>query len=208
MLDQQVEALIRGPQYAMPQGEKDALLAPILMGLCRSVADRCPSYRRFLDRMGGNAGGWHTLADIPPLPAAMFKHFLLSAVPPEQIVRELHSSATSGQKPSRIVVDKTTAFRQSRALVSILKEHIGNKRRAFLVLDAADAVAEGSSLTARARPFAAWAISPRRPPLRWIVALPAAWPPVGTASGTSLPDTAANRFCCSVSLLSYGPSLS
>ena len=61
----------------------------------------------------------------------------------------MHSSSTTGQQPSRIVVDKTTAFRQSRALVSILKEHIGNQRRPFLVLDAADSVAAGDSLTAR-----------------------------------------------------------
>lgn len=79
----------------------------------------------------------------------MFKHFLLSAIPPEKIVRELHSSSTTGQRPSRIVIDKTTAFRQSRALVSILKEHIGNQRRPFLVLDCAESVGQGDSLSAR-----------------------------------------------------------
>jgi hypothetical protein len=113
------------------------------------VARRCPAYQRFLDRLGRSADAWPTAADVPPLPVAMFKHFLLSAVPPEQVVRELHSSSTTGQQPSRIVVDKTTAFRQSRALVSILKEHIGNRRRPFLVLDTADSVAAGDSLTAR-----------------------------------------------------------
>ncbi len=148
-LDQQIDALIRGPQYAMPQAEKDALLTPILRALCRDLAERCPAYRRFLERLGGHSDAWTAAADIPPLPVAMFKHFLLSAVPPERVVRELHSSSTTGQQPSRIVVDKTTAFRQSRALVSILKEHIGNRRRPFLVLDAADSVAAGDSLTAR-----------------------------------------------------------
>ena len=47
------------------------------------------------------------------------------------------------------MIDKTTAFRQARALVSILKEHIGSRRRPFLVLDAADSLTEGGSLTAR-----------------------------------------------------------
>ena len=148
-LDQQIDALIRGPQYALPQAEKDALLAPLLIALCRDLARRCPAYQRFLDRLGGHCDAWTAAADVPPLPVAMFKHFLLSAVPPERVVRELHSSSTTGQQPSRIVVDKTTAFRQSRALVSILKEHIGNRRRPFLVLDAADSVAAGDSLTAR-----------------------------------------------------------
>ena len=144
-----VDALIHGPQYAMTQVEKDAALAPVLRTLCREVAEHCPPYRRFLDRLGPSADAWQTPADIPPLPVTMFKHFLLSAVPPEKVVRELHSSSTTGQQPSRIVIDKTTAFRQARALVSILKEHVGNQRRPYLVLDASDAMTQGDSLTAR-----------------------------------------------------------
>ena len=124
-------------------------MTPILRALCRQTADRCPGYRRFLDKFGGPIDAWRSPADVPPLPTAMFKHFLLSAIPPEKIVRELHSSSTTGQRPSRIVIDKTTAFRQSRALVSILKEHIGNRRRPFLVLDCADSVGQGDSLSAR-----------------------------------------------------------
>ncbi len=148
-MDEQINALIHGPQYATPQAEKDASLTPILRALCREVAGHCPPYRRFLDKFGGDPDAWAAPADVPPLPVSMFKRFLLSAVPPEKVVRELHSSATTGQQPSRIVIDKTTAFRQARALVSILKEHIGNQRRPFLVLDAADSLVEGDSLTAR-----------------------------------------------------------
>ena len=148
-IDQQVDALIRGPQYAMPQAEKDAVLGPLLREQCRQMSQRCGAYRRFLEKLHGDPAAWTTTAQLPPLPVAMFKHFLLSAVPPEQVVRELHSSSTTGQQPSRIVVDKTTAFRQSRALVSILKEHLGGRRRPFLVLDSPDSVAAGDSLTAR-----------------------------------------------------------
>ena len=148
-LDQQIDDLIRGPQYALPQAEKESRLLPILRELCGDVAARCPPYSRFLDRLGTRPETWQTLADVPPLPAAMFKRFLLSAVPPEQVVRQLHSSATTGQQPSRIVIDKTTAFRQSRALVSILKDHIGPRRRPLLVLDAAESAAPGDVLTAR-----------------------------------------------------------
>ncbi len=149
MITQQIDALIGGPQYAATQSEKDAALTPILRELCREVAGRCPAYGRFLDKFGGDPDSWRRPADVPTLPVSMFKRFLLSAVPPEKIVRELLSSSTTGQQPSRIVVDKTTAFRQSRALVAILKEHIGNRRRPFLVLDAADSTAAGDILTAR-----------------------------------------------------------
>jgi hypothetical protein len=148
-LDSCIEALIHGPQYAMTQAEKDAALAPILRGLCRDMADRCPPYRRFLERFGGNVDAWRSTAAVPPLPVSMFKNFFLTAVPPEKIVRELRSSSTTGQTPSRIAIDKTTAFRQSKALVAILKEHVGNQRRPYLVLDSADSTAAGESLTAR-----------------------------------------------------------
>jgi hypothetical protein len=148
-IHEQIDALIRGPQYAMPQAEKDARLTPLLIDLCGKVARDCPPYGRFLQRLGPPPEQWRSTADVPPLPVSMFKQFLLSAVPAEQVVRELHSSSTTGQQPSRIAIDKTTAFRQARALVSLLKEHVGVQRRPYLVLDAPEAAAQGDILTAR-----------------------------------------------------------
>jgi hypothetical protein len=145
----QVDDLIRGPQYARTQAEKDGILLPILTCLCRETADRCEPYCRFLAKLGKPIGDWQSVADIPPLPVSMFKEFLLSTVPPSAIVRELQSSATAGQRPSRILIDKTTAFRQARALAAILKEFIGGSRRPFLVIDASETLGEGSNLTAR-----------------------------------------------------------
>ncbi len=149
LTDPRVDDLIRGPQYVMPQAEKDVQLVAILRTLCREVALRCAPYGRFLEHFGGRVDAWKTLADVPPLPVTMFKRFLLSAVPAEKVVRQLQSSSTTGQQPSRVVIDKTTAFRQARALASILKEHIGGRRRPFLVLDARESVGEGDNLTAR-----------------------------------------------------------
>ncbi len=146
---ERVDELIRGPQYAMPQAEKDAVLVSILRVLCRDVAGRCEPYGRFLERFGGDVDAWQSMSDVPPLPVPMFKRFLLSAVPPEKVVRQLLSSSTTGRQPSRIVIDKTTAFRQARALTSILKEHIGPRRRPYLVLDAPESVGDGENLTAR-----------------------------------------------------------
>jgi hypothetical protein len=79
----------------------------------------------------------------------MFKHFELRAVTSSQIVRELRSSSTTGTAPSRIFIDKTTAFRQARALAALLKEHIGGERRPYLVLDSPAAAQAGHQLTAR-----------------------------------------------------------
>jgi len=149
MLEQQIDALLKGPQYEIPQREKEELLLPLFRDLCRSMAESCPPYGRFLERLGTPIPNWCRLADIPPLPVSMFKYFELRAVPASQVVRELLSSSTTGTAPSRIFVDKTTAFRQARALAAVLKEHIGGSRRPYLVLDSPDSVPEGDRLTAR-----------------------------------------------------------
>ena len=148
-LDQQVDRLCTARQYTMAQREKEADLLPIFRQQCREMAEVCAEYGRFVRRLGRPIEEWQGLADIPPLPVTMFKHFELRAVPPESIVRELRSSATTGQSPSRIFVDKPTAFRQARALATVLAEHIGRQRRPFLVLDSPEAVAAGGELTAR-----------------------------------------------------------
>lgn len=149
VIDQQIDALIRGPQYAMLQAEKEVVLTSILRELCPEIARNCPPYQRFLQRLGLFPDDWRTISDVPAVPVSMFKQFLLAAVPPEKIVRQLYSSSTTGSDPSRIVIDKKTAFRQTRALASILKEHLGSQRRPYLVLDVQESAAVGDTLTAR-----------------------------------------------------------
>lgn len=146
---ERVSALVAGEQFTMRQAEKEEALLEILKPMCAEVAAACPAYKRFLARLGRPISEWQQVADVPPLPVTMFKKFALSAVPEEQVVRELHSSSTTGQSPSRIFIDKTTAFRQARALVSILKDAIGGARRPYLVLDVPESVGDGGTLTAR-----------------------------------------------------------
>ncbi len=55
-----------------------------------------------------------------------------------------------GQPPSRIFLDRLTAQRQTRAVLSILKSYLGSHRRPYLVFDvAASNDSEQSVLTAR-----------------------------------------------------------
>ncbi|HZU96731.1 MAG TPA: acyl-protein synthetase [Planctomycetota bacterium] len=135
--------------FSLRDDEKERALLPILRELCPRLARECPPYGRFLARLGGPPPSWETLAQIPPLPVAMFKRFALRAVAEEAVVRELRSSGTTGQTPSVLAVDKATAFRQAKALAAVLKERIGAARRPYLVLDAPEAVGPGDTLTAR-----------------------------------------------------------
>ena len=73
--------------------------------------------------------------DIPPIPVQMFKKFDLRTCAEEDVLRILNSSATTTGIPSRIYVDKTTSFRQTKGLTSITKNFIGKERKPYLVID-------------------------------------------------------------------------
>jgi len=148
-LNAQLDALLKGPPYGLAQKEKEARLLPLFQALGVRMASQCPPYDRFLTRLGRPPKAWASMADIPPLPVDVFKRFELRAVPLEDVVRELRSSSTTGQAPSRVFIDKATAFRQGRALASLLKDHIGGTRRPYLVLDAPESFGQGGELTAR-----------------------------------------------------------
>jgi len=147
--DPRIDALIAGELYAQPQAAKERELLAILKPLCRRIAEGCPEWARFLDRAGADIARWTRLDDIPPLPVSMFKEFDLRAVPREEIQRELNSSATTGDRPSRIFIDRTTANVQTRALAAVLKERLGPRRRPYLVLDCEESAAAGDVLSAR-----------------------------------------------------------
>ncbi len=98
--EQQIEELIRGPQYTAPQAEKESRLLAILRAVCQDVAGRCPPYARFLARLGTPAETWQRLADVPPLPAAAFKHLPLVAVAADKIVRERARRAPPARPPA------------------------------------------------------------------------------------------------------------
>lgn len=148
-LDAAVDALVAGPPHARPQREKEEALLALLGPAAARMAAALPAYGRFLEKSGPPPSAWRSLADAPPLPVSVFKRFALAAVPPSEVVRELRSSSTTSQRPSRIFVDKKTAFRQARALATVLKDHVGSRRRPYLVLDAPESAAAGPTLVAR-----------------------------------------------------------
>lgn len=96
-----------------------------------------PMYRRFCDTKRFDPNKWNgSLENIPPVAVSVFKDlgFELASVPNDEVQMALQSSATSGV-PSTIVVDKTTAKRQSKAMVKVMGDFIGKSRIPFLIMD-------------------------------------------------------------------------
>jgi len=149
MIDQALEQLIAGPQFAMTYTEKQQRLLPLLQERARHCAGQNPLLAMHNVQLGFENRPVERYEDLPCLPVAMFKEFDLATVPPEQVMRTLLSSATTSGTPSRIPLDKGTSKRQTQGLAAILKDVLGIRRRPFLVLDCAEINRPGHQLTAR-----------------------------------------------------------
>jgi hypothetical protein len=91
-----------------------------------------------------------TLADLPYLPVGAFKsNPPLALVDTYEVKRTLTSSATTGQVPSRVVLDAETAKRMTKGVTAIIKDFIGPTRRPYLVIDTPENLSTQGELGAR-----------------------------------------------------------
>jgi phenylacetate-coenzyme A ligase PaaK-like adenylate-forming protein len=137
------------PVYGLSRDRKRALLGAQLAGLTLHHRSNCVQYSRILDARGYFPGVPEALEKLPSLPVRLFKMYELSSVPKEQIVKTLTSSGTTGQAPSRILLDKSTASFQTTALVRIMQEFLGKARLPMLIIDHPGVIKNRSSFSAR-----------------------------------------------------------
>jgi hypothetical protein len=130
------EHLFDLPPYGLPAAVKTAALLAAVREQITYHEQHCTLYARWLRRQGFDPNlSLDSLTDVPYLPVGIFKRLYLSSVSASDVVRELASSGTSSQVPSRIPLDQITRTRQMKALAAILTHRIGGQRRPFLILD-------------------------------------------------------------------------
>jgi Acyl-protein synthetase, LuxE len=142
-----LEVLLSRPAFAVPDSEKEPLLLQGLTDLTNHHCLKCTPYQNMIDAAFGPHRAFARLEDVPYLPAAVFKRIELSST--SNPILTLQSSGTTGQRPSRIIVDAETSDRQSRGLVSIFRPILGGKRLPLLVIDTRKVITDPRSLTAR-----------------------------------------------------------
>tara|TARA_Y100000590_G_scaffold469719_1_gene659324 strand:- start:1849 stop:2952 length:1104 start_codon:yes stop_codon:yes gene_type:complete len=71
---------------------------------------------------------------LPFFPSAVFKYMSLSNKKNNDEIKTIHSSGTTSQKKSKIIIDSLTSKRQTQVLAKILNAIIG-KRRPYLIID-------------------------------------------------------------------------
>ncbi len=135
--------------YQLGSEEKSALLTKELKELTELHRGRCREYSDFLDAVGYRAENVKTAADIPFFPVRLFKEFDLLSIDKKDIFKTMVSSGTTGQKVSKIYVDKETAMMQQKTMIKILSDFWGPKRLPMLVIDSPDVVRDRTKFSAR-----------------------------------------------------------
>ncbi|HUP05169.1 MAG TPA: hypothetical protein VMU19_14330, partial [Bryobacteraceae bacterium] len=145
------EELVRAPQYSLPPAEKSAALLEQLSALTEHHRRRCPEYARLAQLLDPRRGRPpERLEDLPFLPVGLFKSHALRSVPESEVFKTLQSSGTTGQRPSRIALDRETAQRQTLALSRILTHVLGPRRLPMLLIESPAVIADRLQFNARA----------------------------------------------------------
>jgi hypothetical protein len=142
-----LDQLLDLPAYSLAPDEKGQELLRLLNELTHHHRSACPPYDAVLSAIGATPTAG-SLDEVPMLPVSLFKMRLLQSVPPEQVVKTLTSSGTTGAATSRVPLDARTAKLQSKALVRIISEVVGRQRLPMILVDT-PAVISGNETSAR-----------------------------------------------------------
>ncbi|MFH1880860.1 MAG: acyl-protein synthetase, partial [Bacillota bacterium] len=135
--------------YAMAHEEKHAFLSDTLIALAKFHAAHCPPYAKMLRAARADLDAITSYAEIPPLPVRLFKEFDLKSVPDDTIYRTVTSSGTTGQRVSRIHLDRETAMLQSKVLARIMEETLGKQRLPMIIVDSGAVLKDSALFSAR-----------------------------------------------------------
>lgn len=142
--------MLPGP-FELERERKEELLSRRLWELTDLHRERCSDYRCMLQVLGIREG-LHSgrIADVPFIPVRLFKERDLMSVPGEELVKTITSSGTTGQRVSRIHLDRETAANQQRAMVRIVGDFVGTGRMPMIIIDSPAVLRNMSEFSARA----------------------------------------------------------
>jgi hypothetical protein len=165
-----IDRLLAMPPYSLAREERQAPLLELLKDELEYACGRNRGLANYVRHWPGEGRQARRVADLPYLPVGLLKRQpALSLVEPQEIKRILTSSSTTGQVPSRIALDSSTARRMTKGVVAIAQDFIGSARRPYLVVDVPGSTGGGPELGARGaaiqglQPFASEVVYCLRP---------------------------------------------
>lgn len=150
-IEQCIEGLLTAPSYSLAPEQRQCALLALLKKELAYACERNPRFRNYVNHWPVDFRAADRLADLPFLPVGVFKlNPPLALVDASEVKRTLASSATTGQVPSRVVLDAATARRMTKGVVTIIRDFIGPARRPYLVIDTPENMTAQAELAARA----------------------------------------------------------
>ena len=148
-MEQNYEEMLELEPYSLEKEKKQELLRRRLISLSRQHYKTCDAYKRIVDAFGIDLKQITSYDELPFLPVRLFKELELRSVPKEEIVKTMTSSGTSGQRVSRIYVDRKTAGYQQKTLVKLVSSFTGSARMPMLIIDCPSVVKNRAMFSAR-----------------------------------------------------------
>lgn len=144
-----IDEALKIPPYSMEKEEKHEFLTQFLKGLSEHHYKTCPEYKKIMDSLEFNPEEIKSYYDIPFLPVRMFKEFDLKSIEDGNVAKTMTSSGTTGQRVSKIYLDKEAAAYQTKTLTKIVSSVIGNKRVPMIILDTSALLKNRAMFSAR-----------------------------------------------------------
>ena len=141
--------VIQHAPFSLDKSEKEQLLTRRLLTLTSLHRDNCSQYRDILDGIGYDEEKIGKPEDVPFLPVRLFKDLDLKSIPDDQIVKTMTSSGTSGQKVSKIYLDRNTASNQQKTMVKIVSDFTGAERMPMIIIDCPSVIKNRNLFSAR-----------------------------------------------------------
>ncbi len=143
------EELLDIDPYSLGKDKKHAALDEFLVNLTKYHYEHSEDYRKMLDGTGINIYKIKHYEDIPYLPVSLFKDLTLRSVGEDKIIKTMTSSGTSGQKVSKIYLDRETSANQTKTLAKIVSSLLGKQRVPMIILDSPSVVKDRKMFSAR-----------------------------------------------------------
>jgi len=137
------------PPFSLNRQKKKQVFGDLLFELTKHHYNNCQEYHNILDVLECNPLSKINVKSLPPLPVRLFKDNELCSVERSEIIKTMTSSGTSGQRVSKIFLDKMTARNQTQVLTKIVSSFIGTKRLPMLIIDSKSVLKDRNLFSAR-----------------------------------------------------------
>lgn len=143
------DEILAVPPYSLNEREKEKLLTKRLVELTRLHQENCLEYKRILESIDFKVESVASYKVLPFLPVRLFKELDLKSAEDDQIVKTMTSSGTTGQKVSKIYLDRITSSNQQKAMVKIVSDFTGSSRMPMIIIDCPNVVKNRVMFSAR-----------------------------------------------------------